>query len=772
VPRDLTPEESAEVAFQVAAMAKAGLPLPAALEAVAGDVTLRRLGRVLRHLAQRLAAGAPLEQALAAEGSRLPAHFRGLLLAAVRSGRLAPMLDEFVDVTYRGQDLRRRVALSLIYPAALVALLALVLAAVFTVIVPQFSGLFRDFGMSLPGMTLLVISVPPLAAWIVAGVTAFLLVLLAATCAAPPGARWSRIASLVPLVGPLVRSNALARFCQLMAMLLDAGVPAAEALRLTAAGVPHAGLSAATRRAALAVEAGRPLDQALAAEPWFPPSMSGLVQWGRQTAGLGEALRSAGEMFEGRARDQGVLLQAVAPPLALLAFLALVGLIITALLLPLLALMTNLSGGPFGMNRTRAAEFLMLVNSLGVLLLGIGVLLAVWLVAGWAPHRRSVVEDLLGLVGRVLAALGIVMVCICINVGVLGLLIVGVVALVIWGRRRTVARQAMLRLLAVSAERSAPLGPAVEALARERRGGAAWRARRLARLLGEGRPLPEAVASVRGVLPPAAVPLVAVGSRTGSLPAALRQALASGGRQEALWQFFAPKAAYVCLLLPFALGVVTFFVVKIGPQFQKIYRDFGRELPPAARLVSSFAASWAGSLLLALAEPALFLVLVYVVLRYAGLIGWNLPGLGRLTRRLDTAAILDALALAADRQQPLLPAVETLAASYPRRAIRRRLAKVAAELAAGGDWSASLCRHGLVGQADQAILAAAARAGNLPWAMREVAEGNRRRFAYRTQAVLQVLFPAVVVAFGIVVLLVALSVFLPLIGLIQGLASL
>jgi type II secretory pathway component PulF len=770
VSRDLTPEESAEVAFQVAAMAKAGLPLPAALEAVAGDVTPRRLGRVLRQLAKRLAAGDPLEQALAAEGSRLPAHFRGLLLAGVRSGRLAPMLDEFVDATYRGQDLRRRVALSLMYPAALVALLALVLAAVFTWIVPQFAALFRDFGMSLPEATLFVINMPHTIVWIVASVAALLLVLLAATCAAPPGAKWSRIVSLVPLVGPLVRSNALARFCQLMAMLLDAGVPAAEALRLTAAGVSHSGLSAAARRAALAVEAGRPLDEALAAEPWFPASMTALVQWGRQTAGLGEALRSAGEMFEGRARDQGVLLQAVAPPLALLAFLVLVGLLILTLLLPMVALISALSG-PFG-PRSEPAGASMLASAISVLLLGIAVLVAVRLVAGWAPRRRTVLEDLLGLVGRVLIALGIVMACIGINVGVLGLLVLGVVALVIWGRRRTVAQQAMLRLLALSAERSAPLVPALEALARERRGPSARRARRLAQLLSEGRPLPEAVASVRGVLPPAAVPLVAVGSRTGSLPAALRQALASGGRQEALWQFFAPKAAYVCLLLPVAVGIVTFFVIKIGPQFEKIYRDFGRELPPAARLVSSFAASGAGSLLLSLTEPALFLVLVYVVLRYAGLIGWNLPGLGRLTRRLDTATILDALALPAGRQQPLLPAVETLAASYPRRVIGRRLAKVAAELAAGSDWSASLRRHGLVGKADQAILAAAARAGNLPWAMREVAQGNRRRFAYRTQALLQVLFPAVVVAFGIVVLLVAVSVFLPLIGLIQGMASL
>jgi type II secretory pathway component PulF len=875
VSRELTPEESAELAFQVAALAKAGLPLPAALEAVAGDVGTRRLGRVLRHLAGRLAAGVPLEQAVAGEGARLPAHFCGLLLAGVRSGRLAPTLDEFVDVTYRGEDLRRRVSLRLLYPAGLVALLAVFLAVIFTWLIPQFAHIFRDFNTCLPALTYLIIHTSPVLVWTAAGVALLVPILLVLTYLAPPGTGWLRLVSLVPLIGPLVRATSLARFCQLMAMLVDAGVPAAEALRLAAAGVPHPGLAAAARRAAAAVEAGRPLDQALAAEPWFPPTLTGLAAWGRQTNSLGEAFRSAGEMFEGRGQDQGVLLQALAPPLALVTFLVLVGLMVVALFLPLTSVICNLSGG--GVQATAAAtraasltsvicnlsgggggsygggyhesgsgacgsvgpgdewlfvlssrlvllgvvalvlawlvasrrphrrnflktlpgvlgctvaalgaamlyleatvEFLGLVpaGSLGLLLLGIATIVATWLMGGRAPHRRNFLKTVPGVLGCVFLAAGLLGLCTEVMAAILVVLVVGgvlhVAVLFVWGRRRAVARKALLRLLTVSAERSAPLVPAMEALARERRWGAAWRARRLGELLAEGRSLPDAVAAVPGVLSPAALPLVAAGAQAGRLPAALRQAVAAEGKQETLWQSFMPKVAYVCLVLPFAAGVISFLVGKIGPQLEKIFKDFAKPLPSASQFVFSAAAPWILSPLTLLAVLALLLLLVYMVLRYAGVIDWDLPGVGRLTRRLDTAAVLDALALAADAGQPLVPAVQTLAATYPRRAISRRLSKAAAELTGGGDWSASLQRHGLVGKADQAILDAAARAGNLGWAMREVAEGNRRRFAYRVQGLLQVLFPAAVVAFGLVVLLAALAIFLPLVYLIQGLAG-
>jgi len=51
--------------------------------------------------------------------------------------------------------------------------------------------------------------------------------------------------------------------------------------------------------------------------------------------------------------------------------------------------------------------------------------------------------------------------------------------------------------------------------------------------------------------------------------------------------------------------------------------------------------------------------------------------------------------------------------------------------------------------------------------LREIAESNRRRLAYRLQAWLQLLFPAAIVSFGLVVGLLFVSFFLPIVALIQ-----
>ncbi|MGA2065476.1 MAG: type II secretion system F family protein [Thermoguttaceae bacterium] len=767
----LTPEESAELAFQVGELARAGQPLPAALRAAADEAPTRRLAGVLRRVADQLAAGTSLDEALAAEGPRLPAHFRGLLLAGVRSGRLAPILDGFVSRGNWVQEVRRRMAMKLAYPAGVVAIWCLLLAVIHTVLIGEFAPLYTDYGVRLPTLTALILHVPKAAVWLVAAVVAILPAMLVAACYLPLPARWSRVVWRLPLVGPAVRWSGLAQFCQLSALLLEAGVPLPEALRLAAGGVSHAGLATGGRRAALAVERGSPLDEALAAQECFPPTLIALVRWGRQNSSVAEAFRAADEMFEVRARDQGVLLEALVPPLAVLVVVGLIGTTVLAMFILLLNLIICLSG-PFWYPPVSPPESPDLdpAGALAVTVLGIAVLVAVRLMGGPATQPKGALRFLLETMGWGLLVLGVTASIFTGPVNVIGLMTLGIVVLLIRERGAAVAQQAMLRLLTVSAERSIPLAPAVEALAREQGGHARRRARQFAQLIARGVPLPEAVAGVPGLLPAAGAPMMAVGYQTGRFAAALRRAAALAGRQEPLWQSFVPKAAYLCFMPLFTIGAIVFLGLKILPQLQKIFKDFGQALPAVTQAVSKTLFCCGGWPLMLLAV-ALVGLLLYVMLRYTGVIAWELPGTGRLARRLDTALVLDALALAAGAGQPILPALETLAGSYPKPAIRRRLSQVAADLAAGGDWCEALRRRGLLGKADQAVLSSAVRAGNLPWALPEVADANRRRFAYRTTALLEVLFPAFVLACGGIVLLLAAGVFLPLAQLIQNLAS-
>jgi type II secretory pathway component PulF len=136
---------------------------------------------------------------------------------------------------------------------------------------------------------------------------------------------------------------------------------------------------------------------------------------------------------------------------------------------------------------------------------------------------------------------------------------------------------------------------------------------------------------------------------------------------------------------------------------------------------------------------------------------------------LDTAAILDGLSLAAGRNVAFRGELEILGRWYPRPSIRERLRSVLRDLDSGADWCRSLARHGLIKQAEMAVLEAAQRAGNLAWALREMADSSRRRLNYRLYALLQVLFPLVILAFGALVFVFVAAYFMPMIALISRL---
>jgi protein transport protein HofC len=336
---------------------------------------------------------------------------------------------------------------------------------------------------------------------------------------------------------------------------------------------------------------------------------------------------------------------------------------------------------------------------------------------------------------------------------------------------RATQQHGLLWLLTVSAERSMPLAPAVEAFARERGGRFNRQAKRLADMLGAGVPLPDALDFCPGLLPRYAVPTIRVGCETGTLAHALRRAATVHDLDEPVWMALQGKITYLLLLPAFGFLLLMFIMMKIVPSFEKIFADFHSTLPPLTVGligVSNFTAQfWFLLLPLYLLGPVL---LFYLPIRYFGWTDWDLPGIAGFTRRLDSAEILDTLALVAGQQRPLPEGIAALAHSYPKKRIRWRLSQAAVDTMLGGDWCESLRKHGLIRQPELAILQAAQRVGNLPWALTEMADSVRRRLAYRVQATALMLFPPIVVLMGLVVLFIVVALFAPLIALIQNMA--
>ena len=340
--------------------------------------------------------------------------------------------------------------------------------------------------------------------------------------------------------------------------------------------------------------------------------------------------------------------------------------------------------------------------------------------------------------------------------------------------RRAARRRTMATLLALTVERGQQLD-AVALLAGLPESDTVGRASaKLFRLLGDGVPLAEAVRKCPKALPREAVAYVAAGQTIEAEAAALKE-LSHGDRTNltAVWRSYLDRLCYLAAVLITLLVVMTFVMMKIIPSFERIFEDFDLELPKLTLLavaVSNFTVSYLGGVIFLVIVASLLTALVigvcYLcdvpVLRWLG---------DHVFRGRRTADVLRILAVSTEHREPLTTVLQRLAQVYPSRMLRRQLAPAAAAMNAGGDWRESLRTARFISPAEQSLLQTAEQAGNLPWALRTVAARQEKRIVYRLAAAVQVLYPIVIVLLGGLVAFFVVSLFVPLVKLVEGLSG-
>jgi protein transport protein HofC len=349
---------------------------------------------------------------------------------------------------------------------------------------------------------------------------------------------------------------------------------------------------------------------------------------------------------------------------------------------------------------------------------------------------------------------------------------------------RAAQQRSLLSAISLAASRQIPLADAALAFASEEQGAFADRATALARELAGGASLADAARIAHGALPAHAALAARLGAETGDLDEALGVTAESRLFDRGLLRPVMLRLAYV---IPVMLGFAWFMHTKIGPSFEKIFQDFDTPLPAITRAVLHAIEYGARS---SLPEPVvpmaviswsmyLFQVLGLVFLLamvLLGVVAWlemrgtlrpRLPAWRRIVTWLDMAVVLRALAAAVGRNRPLPGALAIVADDHPKGAMRERLKLVSADVGRGTAWHESLRQRRLISDNDAATLAAAERAGNLSFVLRETAAGYERRANFRVQALAQVIVPLAWLPAGLLAALMAIAYFAPLPDLIR-----
>ena len=336
----LPARHAAAVVEQAAAIASMGLPLSSGLRAAAADAPSPGLGRALRGLAGQIDQGRSLDEILSA--SRVPKRLAGILRAGQRSGQFGAVFTEWIENRRAAAEHWRSLQMALAYPLITFVMTVGVYLMFLAFVVRPFRALYEDFGLVLPAWTKMVLAVSGMAVEATAIMLCGGILILLALRAVGGSAAWSWLMSGLPLVGKAWHFAGVAEMLRGLAILIDNRLPLPEALRLTADGISDDYVGTQCRRLAKRVDGGTPLWSALMESRTLPLSIVPLVRWGEMHDTLGEALRTAAEMLEGRLRLRSGVLMIVLPPVTFI----IVGLMVSslaALFLPMISLIQGLS---------------------------------------------------------------------------------------------------------------------------------------------------------------------------------------------------------------------------------------------------------------------------------------------------------------------------------------------------------------------------------------------------------------------------------------------
>ncbi len=338
--RAIKPADVAFMMRELATVLEAGLPVVQALLITAESQHQARMQDLLEALSREVAAGSALSEAL----KRHPKYFGGfhvsLVAAGESSGRLSELLASLASWLERRERIRKKISAALSYPLAVLGIAVVVVGLMLIYVVPEFERMFTGYGAELPPLTRLVVGLSE-------SLRGAGLVWLGALAGAGGALGWvrsrlpaarnleDRLKLRLPMLGSLFARAALARFMRTLATLLEAGLPAIEALDGAAGACGNRIYETAIRQARDDVATGQGLRRAMGYLEELPPALVQMIGVGEETGRLGEMCLHLADRYDEELQTAADRLSALLEPLLMAILGVLIGGLVLAMYLPI-----------------------------------------------------------------------------------------------------------------------------------------------------------------------------------------------------------------------------------------------------------------------------------------------------------------------------------------------------------------------------------------------------------------------------------------------------
>jgi type IV pilus assembly protein PilC len=335
---------------QFATMNQAGIPILQCLQILTKQTEDSQMKNVLTDVAAEIEKGSGLSEAFRKHRKELPDILVNMITAGELSGTMDQAMDRLAVTFEKEHALRSKIQSAMIYPMVIgfIAVIAVISLLIF--VVPIFVDIFKQAGASLPLPTLILLALSNAMIrywWFILPLLFIVIpVGMQQTLATRPGRRaMDRILMRLPVVGPMIIKNVVARFARNLSTLLRSGIPLVQALETVEEIVGKTVAAEDIARARTSIKEGDMMSPVLASSKFFPPMTVSMIAVGEESGSLDILLEKLAVFYEQEVEAAVAGLSSTIEPLMILGVGVLIGFIAISIYMPLFGLSGALQAG-------------------------------------------------------------------------------------------------------------------------------------------------------------------------------------------------------------------------------------------------------------------------------------------------------------------------------------------------------------------------------------------------------------------------------------------
>jgi type IV pilus assembly protein PilC len=333
---------------QFATMINSGLPLVQSLDILARQSEKKVLRKVIEEVLYDVESGLTLADALRGHEKVFPELYVNMVAAGEAGGILDTILLRLAVFLEKADALKRKIKGAMIYPAVIMTVAVGAVAILLIFVIPTFQTMFASAGIELPGPTQFVIFLSETlqARWYVFVIGIFMFFTLMKQWYKTPTGQLAldRLLLNVPILGPMQRKAAIARFTRTLGTLVASGVSILDGLEITAKTSGNRVLHDAIMESRTSIAGGETISEPLKKSGVFPPMVVSMINVGEQTGGLDEMLTKIADFYDEEVDAAVEALLAAMEPIMIVFLGTVVGGMIVAMYLPIFDMMNAVGG--------------------------------------------------------------------------------------------------------------------------------------------------------------------------------------------------------------------------------------------------------------------------------------------------------------------------------------------------------------------------------------------------------------------------------------------